>query len=115
MPANRVQEGGVWYAVDLLLSQDASLYLDTRDLRRWLFANARDLSVLNLFAYTGTLGVAALAGGARNVIQVDHAQRFMKIVLDSCRLNHLDSDKMELVEEDCFTAIGYFKTPETVI
>ncbi len=34
-PARKVQENGVWYALDLCMHQDASLYLDTRSLRAW--------------------------------------------------------------------------------
>ena len=34
-PARKIRERGLWYAVDLTMNQDASFYLDTRDLRRW--------------------------------------------------------------------------------
>ena len=33
-PAERVKEHGTWYALDLLMQQDASMYLDTTNLRR---------------------------------------------------------------------------------
>ena len=59
-----VRENGVWYAVDLRINQDAGLYLDTRHLREWLKAGMAGKTVLNTFAYTGSLGVAARAGGA---------------------------------------------------
>jgi 23S rRNA (cytosine1962-C5)-methyltransferase len=52
----RIREHGVWYAVDLLLSQDAGLYLDTRGLRLWAMQNLAGKTVLNTFAYTGSLG-----------------------------------------------------------
>ena len=39
-PATQIQEHGIWYAVDLMMNQDASLYLDTRNLRKWLLENA---------------------------------------------------------------------------
>jgi 23S rRNA (cytosine1962-C5)-methyltransferase len=72
----KIQEHGVWYAIDLTMNRDASFYLDTRNLRRWLFDNMRDRSVLNTFAYTGSLGAAAMAGGASRVVQLDlHAIR----------------------------------------
>ena len=35
-PDRKVLERGVWYALDLCMHQDASLYLDTRLLRGWL-------------------------------------------------------------------------------
>ena len=63
--AREVREHGVRYAVDLRMNRDCSLYLDTRHLRRWLLEHVRGRSVLNTFAYTGSLGVAALARPAR--------------------------------------------------
>ena len=92
-PAQQVQEGGVTYALDLLMNQDASLYLDTRGLRAWLGEHTAGGSVLNLFAYTGALGVAALAGGAKRVMQVDRSRKFMELALRSCQLSGLTRAK----------------------
>lgn len=86
-PSRKVREHGVWYAVDLLLNMDASLYLDTRELRGWAIANLSGKRVLNTFAYTGSLGVAAMAGGAREVIQMDLNRRFLNLAKDSYTLN----------------------------
>lgn len=88
-PDRRVREHGVWYAVDLMLNQDASLYLDTRGLRAWALENLRGRRVLNTFAYTGSLGVAAAAGGARQVLQLDLNRRFLNLAKDSYALNGL--------------------------
>ena len=63
-PDDRICEEGVWYAVDLRMNQDAGFYLDTRPLRAWLRQQMDGKTVLNTFAYTGSLGAAALAGGA---------------------------------------------------
>ncbi len=57
-PDQRIREHGVYYATDLLLSQDTGLYLDTRGLRLWALMNLSGKTVLNVFAYTGSLGVA---------------------------------------------------------
>src|SRR5512133_3328236 len=59
--ATRVREHGVWYAIDLTMNRDTSFYLDTRNLRHWAIENSSGKSVLNTFAYTGSLGVAATA------------------------------------------------------
>jgi 23S rRNA (cytosine1962-C5)-methyltransferase len=66
-----ISEHGVNYALDLQLHQDASFYLDTRLLRRWLLDHMAEKRILNTFAYTGSLGVAAGAGGASLVVQTD--------------------------------------------
>ena len=84
---DRVREHGIWYAIDLLMNQDTSLYLDTRNLRRWLLDNMGDKSVLNTFAYTGSLGVAAQADGAKRVVQTDLNRRFLNVAKRSYTLN----------------------------
>ena len=108
-PAAQVVEHGVLYAIDLCMNQDASFYLDTRQLRQWLVAQAAGWDVLNTFAYTGSLGVAALAGGAAHVLQSDRNARFLAISRQSCRLNHFDSSRMELSTLDFFPEVARLK------
>ncbi|MBN2387603.1 MAG: class I SAM-dependent methyltransferase [Anaerolineales bacterium] len=86
-PDHKIREHGVWYALDLLLHQDTSLYLDTRNLRRWAIDNLAGMTVLNTFAYTGSLGVAAIAGGARRVVQVDLNRTYLNLAKTSYNLN----------------------------
>jgi 23S rRNA (cytosine1962-C5)-methyltransferase len=50
-PDRKVQEQGAWYALDLCMHQDASLYLDTRNLRTWAIQNLRGKTVLNTFCF----------------------------------------------------------------
>jgi 23S rRNA (cytosine1962-C5)-methyltransferase len=85
--ARRVQEHGVWYAIDLLMNQDASLYLDTRNLRKWALENLKGKTVLNTFAYTGSLGVAARAGGTARVLHLDRNRTFLNVAKASYSLN----------------------------
>ena len=108
-PASHVLEHGIWYAIDLLMNQDTSLYLDTRNLRGWLMENSKGKSVLNLFAYTGALGVAALAGDASRVVQVDRSRKFMELARRSCQLNQIELNRMELFEQDFFNTIAQYK------
>ena len=108
-PARRLVEHGVAYAIDLTMNQDASFYLDTRGLRRWLLENARGWNVLNTFAYTGSLGVAAMAAGAGQVLQLDRNPRFLELGQQSCRLNGFDLQKVSLLAEDFFPAVARLK------
>lgn len=109
MPDRRIQEHDVWYAIDLTMNRDASFYLDTRDLRRWLIDNMRDQSVLNTFAYTGSLGVAAMAGGARRVVQLDLHRQFLDLAKESYKLNDFPIQKNDFVSADFFPIISGFK------
>lgn len=71
IPACLVEEDGLKFEVRPGRNRNAGLFLDMRPLRRWLQANSTGASVLNLFAYTCSLSVAALAGGASRVVNVD--------------------------------------------
>ncbi|MBA3944122.1 MAG: class I SAM-dependent methyltransferase [Herpetosiphonaceae bacterium] len=105
----RVREDGVWYAVDLLLNRDASLYLDTRNLRAWAREQLGEKTVLNTFAYTGSLGVAAQAGGARRVVQLDLNRSFLNVAKTSYTLNGFPIDKANFQAGDFWTQINQLK------
>ncbi|RIK30309.1 MAG: SAM-dependent methyltransferase [Anaerolineae bacterium] len=108
-PDAKVKEHGVWYALDLTMNRDASFYLDTSNLRKWLIENMRGKSVLNTFAYTGSFGVAALAGGATRVVQVDRNRRFLDLAKQSYALNGFEVDPKDFVAQDFFPAVSRFK------
>ncbi|MBI5295670.1 MAG: class I SAM-dependent methyltransferase [Chloroflexi bacterium] len=108
-PDRKVREHGIWYAVDLTMNRDASLYLDTRPLRKWLIENMRGKSVLNTFAYTGSFGVAALAGGAARVVQMDLNRQFLNLAKDSYSLNGFPIHKSDFIAQDFFPAVSRFK------
>ncbi len=105
----RVREHGVWYALDLLAHRDASLYLDTRDLRVWAARRLADMSVLNTFAYTGSLGVAAMAGGARRVVQTDLKREYLNLAKTSYTLNGFPIVRGDFQVGDFWTRIGHLK------
>ncbi len=109
-----VVEHGIKYAVDLKLNQDASFYLDTRILRKWILENTKSLDVINTFAYTGSLGLAALAGGAASVFQLDRNRKFLDLARRSAMLNRLDLGKMKLAAVDFFVGIGQLKRSNTL-
>jgi len=64
-------EDGARYAVHLLQGQNHGLFLDMAEGRRWVRQQAAGQKVLNLFAYTCAFSVAALQGGAKQVVNLD--------------------------------------------
>lgn len=71
----RFQECQVQLAADLRSGQKSGTFLDLRGLRRWLAEQPmRGARVINLFSYTGAIGLACCQGGAREVLNVDAAQ-----------------------------------------
>ncbi len=113
-PDTKIKEHNVWYAIDLTMNRDASFYLDTSNLRKWLIENMQDKTLLNTFAYTGSLGVAALAGGASKVIQTDLNRQFLNLAKDSYPLNGFEIQKQNFIAQDFFPAISRFKTGKQI-
>jgi 23S rRNA (cytosine1962-C5)-methyltransferase len=110
----KIKEHGVWYSIDLMMNRDASLYLDTRNLRKWLIEDMRNKTVLNTFGYTGSLGVAALEGGASRVVQHDLNRQFLNVAKTSYTLNGFPIHKQDFIAVDFFTLVSRFKrTSET--
>lgn len=71
----RFQEGDLKLAADLRSGQKSGTFLDLRGIRRWLAEQPmRGSRVINLFSYTGAIGLACCQGGAREVLNVDAAQ-----------------------------------------
>jgi len=109
-----ITENDIRYALDLRVNQDASFYIDTRALRSWLHTNMAGKTILNTFAYTGSLGVAALAGGAAKVIQTDINPRFLGLAKKSCALNHIAIRQSDFFALDFYKMVNRFKTNQTL-
>jgi 23S rRNA (cytosine1962-C5)-methyltransferase len=85
--------------------QDPLLFLDFRVARRRLRALARDRSVLNLFAYTCGVGVAAAKGGAKEVWNVDFAASALDVGRRNATLNDVDPDRFRTIEADVLPTV----------
>src|SRR5690606_11932283 len=92
---------------------DSSFYIDTRALRAFLRENSGGKFVLNCFAYTGALGIAALAGGARSVLQTDLNADALKLARRSLNLNKFEGS-MNLLPLDFFKAVSRLKTSKSL-
>jgi 23S rRNA (cytosine1962-C5)-methyltransferase len=106
---HRVREHGVWYAFEPLVNQDASFYVDMRDLRAWALEHLEGKTVLNTFAYTGSLGVAARAAGARRVVHLDLNKAFLNVAKTSYTLNGFPIAKGDFRAGDFWTLVNGFK------
>ena len=109
-PDRKILENGVRYAIDLTLNRDASFYLDTRNVRFWAKQSLKDKSILNTFAYTGSLGVAAAAGGASRVVHLELNRKFLNVAKTSYTLNGLQINKADFMTGDFWPGINRLKT-----
>jgi 23S rRNA (cytosine1962-C5)-methyltransferase len=104
-----VREHTARYALDLTMNRDASLYLDTRNLRAWALQHLRGKTVLNTFAYTGSLGVAAMAAGATRVVHLDLNRNFLNVAKTSYTLNGFPINKTDFVTGDFWPMVNQLK------
>ncbi len=109
-PDTKIKEHNIWYAINLNMNRDASFYLDTSHLRKWLTENMKGKSLLNTFAYTGSFGVASMAGGASHVVQTDKNRQFLNVAKESYKLNHFPTHPQSFIAQDFFPAISRLKT-----
>lgn len=84
--------------------QDPWLFLDLRAGRRRVMAEAPGKSVLNLFAYTCGVGIAAAKAGAQYVVNVDFAESSLNVGKENARLNDLPI-RPRFVKSDAFAAM----------
>ncbi len=85
-----VREGPASLLINLSDYLDSGLFLDHRATRRRVFDAAGGKRVLNLFAYTGSVGVFAGLGGAREVVNVDLSPNYLRWAGENHALNGLD-------------------------
>lgn len=100
--AKRVVEDGVSYALDVFGFRDGSFYVDTRALRAFVRERAPGRRVLNLFAHTGSLGVAAKAAGAAEVVHVDRDRDGLNLAKTSYAMNRQPVERRDFVQQDVF-------------
>jgi len=96
-----VTEGDLKFRVNLSDYLDTGLFLDGRKKRALIRLEAKGKRVLNLFAYTCSLSVAAAIGGASQVDSVDLSNTYLEWGKLNFALNGLAlSDKLTLIRTD---------------
>ena len=102
------QELGVNYRIQARHDgQDPWLFLDLRAGRRRVMQEAKGKTVLNLFAYTCGVGIAAAKAGATLVTNVDFAESSLLVGKENSRLNHL-GHTLRYVQCDAFAALRQY-------
>lgn len=80
-------ERGLKFEIGVDPAHDFGIYLDAAKARLFVREAARGQRVLNLFSYTGAFGVAAAAGGAADVANVDPNRDYLAWSLRNAALN----------------------------
>ena len=106
-PRFHVTEHGLRYLIDLSASSTSTgLFLDQRETRRDLLAgDLSERSVVNVFAHTGSLSVAAASAGAET-LTLDLSKRYLDWARDNFRANGLDPDEHDFIYGDALDWMG---------
>ena len=100
-----VEEEGLQFEIRPANGLSVGLYIDARRARRFVRKHAARKRVLNLFAYTCAFGLAARAGGALEVLNIDASQRCLAWGQQNLKHNGLASAPGEFWAAEAFFAL----------
>lgn len=107
LPAEvEAREDGLRYRLRLGDAQNVGFFPDMAVGRRLLRKLARDKRVLNLFAYSCSFSVAALAGGAEQVVNLDMNRGALDLGKLNHRLNNIDLRRASFLPMELFRSFG---------
>ncbi len=96
-----MSEHGALFKINLWDYLDTGLFLDHRKTRQIIAKKAKDKTLLNLFAYTGSVSLQAALHGARSITTVDMSNTYLNWAQDNFALNKLSSHKYQFIQADC--------------
>ena len=107
-PEVLVRELGLDFVIRPSNGLSVGLYLDAREARRWVRANAKGRRVLNLFSYTCGFGVAARLGGAARAANVDASRKVLDWGEENLSKNGVAPERFDFIAGDSFDWLARF-------
>lgn len=103
-----VSEAGARYLIRPAEGLNPGLFLDMREVREFVRAQATGKTVLNCFAYTCSFGVAARRGGAARVLNLDISRHYLDWGRENVELNGFPTVATDFVKGDVFDWLQRF-------
>jgi 23S rRNA (cytosine1962-C5)-methyltransferase len=104
-----IDENKLKYQLQLGKARNTGLFLDMKNGREWALKHSKDKRILNLFSYTCGFSVAAIAGGAEFVLNVDMSSPALNIGRINHRLNEHNLNKVKFEKLNIFKSFGRLK------
>ncbi|OMH25922.1 class I SAM-dependent methyltransferase [Motiliproteus sp. MSK22-1] len=104
-----IVEAGLIYQICPGQKLNSGFFLDMSEGRQWVRLNSRNTKVLNLFAYTCGFSVAAMAGGAAQVVNLDMSRGALERGRENHRLNNQDMSRVRFLPYELFRSWGRLK------
>jgi 23S rRNA (cytosine1962-C5)-methyltransferase len=108
-PLIEIGENGCRYLVDVRAGHKTGFYLDQRENRATVGSLVKGMEVLNCFAYTGGFSVVALAGGARQVTNIESSAAALQLADRNFALNNFPAESIENICGDVFAVLRQFR------
>lgn len=105
----RAQENDLHYQLNFGQQRNTGIFLDIANARHWLQDNSDKKFVLNLFSYTCAFSVAAIAGGADKVVNIDMSKASLSQGRHNHKINDQDLAKVKFEGVDIFKSFGRIK------
>jgi 23S rRNA (guanine2445-N2)-methyltransferase / 23S rRNA (guanine2069-N7)-methyltransferase len=96
-----LSEYGAKFKINLWDYLDTGLFLDHRKTRQIVAKKSKGKSLLNLFAYTGSVSLQAALHGADTITTVDMSNTYLNWAQDNFKLNNLSGHKYQFIQADC--------------
>ncbi len=96
-----INEHGALFKINLWDYLDTGLFLDHRKTRQIVAKKSKNKSLLNLFAYTGSVSVQAALHGASSITTVDMSNTYLNWAQDNFALYKLNGHKYQFIQADC--------------
>lgn len=93
-PETIAHENGMQFKVNWVTGQKTGFFLDQRDNRHLLRSFAKNKTVLNTFCYTGGFSVAALMGGASEVVSADISNTAINLANENVSLLKMNKNQL---------------------
>lgn len=104
-----IQENNLKFHIRLGQARNTGLFLDMKNGRQWVQAQSEDKRVLNLFSYTCGFSVAAIAGQAQSVLNVDMSSPALNVGRENHRLNKQSLDAVRFEKLNIFKSFSRLK------
>ena len=98
---HEVQEGPCRMLVNFSDYLDTGLFLDHRITRKMFGEMSEGKRVLNLYCYTATASLQAIANGATESVSVDMSRTYLDWAQKNYELNHVGPGQHRLIRADC--------------
>jgi 23S rRNA (cytosine1962-C5)-methyltransferase len=105
-------ENEIQYLINPFEGHKTGFYIDQRDNRGLVAQWSKNCRVLNTFCYTGGFSLAALYGGASEVISVDSSGDALAVAKRQVELNGFDQTKAQWLDRDAFEVLKEFRVAQ---